>query len=565
MKIRSDIIRVYKTLHTWVGITSGLLLFIGFFAGALTMFKQPVDAWVSPPQQKLNQVSTAQLDLLVPQVLAQHPEAGRGFSLYLTDDAQVSAPMVWEKPEEGGGRGHHRLDLDADIWQATLNTDNTLIAEPVQPSKLGDLIDMLHRTAGFPDPHWGTYLMGIAGALYFVALISGLIILLPSLVKDFFIVRAGKNRKRFWLDAHNVIGITSLPFHLLIALTVVVFAFHDELYAGLQEVVYQEQPMFGGNAARARGGSGNAPLNAQEKTLAAPSLLIANIHAKAPEYQLTRLRYMGLDGPRAAVRAYIYHPDYLVRGPVTAYLTLDPYSGDVTSDNYMPGKGTPWAETVMHFFALHFGSYGGTPVRWVYFLLGLSGAFLFYSGNLLWVESRRKKQKRDQPQVQQPMNTRLMASATVGIALGSMAGVAAAMLTGKWSIAFNYHNTNALYPQVYYCVFLAYVAWAFWRGAARASVPLLTLCAGLTAAIPVSSLLALLAPLTGINNGLWINTDTASLAVDATAFVLALMLWLAARRTAKRLQSANRDTVWTTADNEQTSPAALTETAAAKG
>ena len=94
MKIRSDIIRVYKTLHTWVGITSGLLLFIGFFAGALTMFKQPVDAWVSPPQQKLNQVSTAQLDLLVPQVLAQHPEAGRGFSLYLTDDAQVSAPMV---------------------------------------------------------------------------------------------------------------------------------------------------------------------------------------------------------------------------------------------------------------------------------------------------------------------------------------------------------------------------------------------------------------------------------------------------------------------------------------
>ena len=29
-------------------------------------------------------------------------------------------------------------------------------------------------------------------------------------------------------------------------------------------------------------------------------------------------------------------------------------------------------------------------MRWVYFVFGLSGAFLFYSGNLLWVEKRRR-------------------------------------------------------------------------------------------------------------------------------------------------------------------------------
>ena len=353
MKIRSDIIRVYKSLHTWVGITSGLLLFIGFFAGALTMFKQPIDAWVSPPQQKLAQVSPQQLDALVPQVLQTHPDAAHGFTLYLTDEAQVSAPMVWEKhdPQEAGGH-HHRLELDADMWHATLDDNNQLVAEQVQPSKLGALIDMLHRTGGFPDEHTGIYLLGIAGALYFIALISGLIILLPSLVKDFFAVRAGKNRKRFWLDAHNVIGITSLPFHLIIALTVVVFAFHDELYDGLQGVVYQEQPMF------QRGGApgGQKPQPGAEQELAPPSQIIARLKEAAPDFQPTQLMYMGMSGPRPVVRAFLYNPDYLVRGPVTGFMLIDPRSGNIINDNYMPGQGNVWIETVMHFFALHFGS-----------------------------------------------------------------------------------------------------------------------------------------------------------------------------------------------------------------
>lgn len=34
-----------------------------------------------------------------------------------------------------------------------------------------------------------------------------------------------------WMDAHNVAGIISLPFHLVMALTASVFAFHDGIYA----------------------------------------------------------------------------------------------------------------------------------------------------------------------------------------------------------------------------------------------------------------------------------------------------------------------------------------------
>lgn len=550
MKVRSDILRVYKTLHTWVGITSGLLLFIGFFAGAVTMFKQPVDRWVSAPEQRLPGVEASQLDSLVQQVVTQHPEAREGFTLYLRTDESISAPVRWEAhEEEEGEEGHHHHgpELDAVHWHASLDSNGELNAEQIRPTMLGELIDMLHRTGGVPGTlggeQAGILLMGVAGILYSLALVSGLIILLPTLIKDFFILRRGKNRKRFWLDAHNVIGITSLPFHLIIAMTVVVFAFHDQFYDGLHEMVYGEQPMFGARPAQ-------PPQPQSAENMLPVSELIRNVQLAAPDFEVTEMLFMGLEGPRPVVRAGIYNPDYLVHGPITAYAGINPYSGDVTMTNMIPGEGSVWSEIVMHFFALHFGSFGGDSVRWVYFLLGLSGAFLFYSGNLLWVESRRKKQKRGQAMPQQQRNTRWMAAATVGVCLGSMAGVAIAMAAGKWGTAFGSSNVNALYVNVYYTVFLASVIWAFWRGAARASVSLLLLCAFSCALIPLTSLIAVVIPATG----LWAYTSLATLSVDLTALLLAAVFLYAARRSHRRLSQAGADTVWSYQQAKESAP-----------
>ena len=61
MKVRADIIKLGKNLHTWVGISAGILLFICFFAGGLTMFQHHLSQWASPPQQKLATISPDQL------------------------------------------------------------------------------------------------------------------------------------------------------------------------------------------------------------------------------------------------------------------------------------------------------------------------------------------------------------------------------------------------------------------------------------------------------------------------------------------------------------------------
>ena len=46
---------------------------------------------------------------------------------------------------------------------------------------------------------------------------------------------------------------------------------------------------------------------------------------------------------------------------------------------------------------LHYGTFGHQPVKWLYSLPGMAGAFLFYSDNPLWIEARRKRHSDPQP------------------------------------------------------------------------------------------------------------------------------------------------------------------------
>ncbi|MFT8445527.1 PepSY domain-containing protein, partial [Acetobacter orientalis] len=51
MKLRADLVQMYRDVHSWVGIIAGLFLFVAFYAGAITMFEEPLQQWASPPDR----------------------------------------------------------------------------------------------------------------------------------------------------------------------------------------------------------------------------------------------------------------------------------------------------------------------------------------------------------------------------------------------------------------------------------------------------------------------------------------------------------------------------------
>jgi uncharacterized iron-regulated membrane protein len=285
-------------------------------------------------------------------------------------------------------------------------------------------------------------------------------LLLPSLVSDLFALRIGRNVKRMWLDVHNVLGLFSLPFHIIMALTAVVFAFHDQFY-GAQGMA------FGGGAERARP-SLSAPAEGPPPATLTPAQIVARVREQAPGFTPETLVYGQGRGGLPALRVQGSDARYGLRAPTYGMAGIDPQTGAITGTDYMPGMQDGWSATITSFFALHFGNFGGNTIRWAYFLLGLAGAFLFYTGNLLWVESRRKKERKAGA-VEQTRATRILGALTVGVPLGSIAGISVTLAAAK---LLGSHASYGMHSAIYYALFLIATGWALARGAARSGVEL---------------------------------------------------------------------------------------------
>lgn len=529
--MRSDIIRTYKSVHTWTGILTGLFLFVAFYAGAITVFEQPLQRWSSPPA-KVEPTPLNQASELIALTNAVRPESRRELTLHLGEGVDIPARLTWQKSRE-----------DDEPMSSSLTEDGGILVTRLRPPGLAQFIDDLHRTGGLPvEVELGAAVMGVVSGLYVLALVSGLIVLLPSLVKDLFALRIGPNLKRMWLDAHNLVGLISLPFHLIIAVSAVVFGLHDEIYDTLDRVVYE------GNLPKImRNTSPLAaiPRDQSPAEMLPPEDLLARVRALAPGFKPYALEYRAAGTGGATVRVWGKDERYLMRGK--GFAAMSPVTGEIVNTDYLPGHQSAYAAVVASFFSLHFASFGGATVKWSYLALGLAGAFLFYSGNLLWIESRRRKERAAGGPVSQSRNTVWMAALTVGVCLGCVAGTSAAVVASKW-LNGRVANMELWLGCVYYAVFVGSVGWAFARGADRAGSHLLWLSAATTAAIPATNLMAVTMPVLG----LWVWSD--SWGVDAVALAAALFLAWMAILTARRARFGPRDSVWA-----RTRPATVAE------
>ncbi|MBY6240088.1 PepSY domain-containing protein [Methylosinus sp. Sm6] len=519
--MRGEILRLYKSVHTWTGLVTGMLLFICFYAGALTIFSEPLAHWASPPTG--GSISVEDADRLIETTLAARPEAAKDFTLRLAT-ASEPARLSWRKSRN-----------DDVVWSATLGADGELRVDRSNVSGVGAFVDTIHRTAGLPlDRETGTTAMGVVSAVYAVALISGLILVLPSLAKDLLALRLTTNLKRMWLDAHNLVGVASFPFHLVIALTAVVFGLHEPIYDALDHVVYDGRLP---TIMRSTGPFAGVKRDEQKAPMKTVAELVAVVVSASPNFSPTSLHYRDADTRGALVRVIGEDPRFLSRGG--GFAVVRGATAEVVNVDYLPEKQSGWTAAVSPFFALHFGSYGGEPVRWAYFSLGLAGAFLFYSGNLLWIESRRRTARRHGEKVVQTTAARLMAAASIGVCLGCVCALSFAIVSTKWLYG-HVEDVDAWRRGIYHAVFFGALAFALVRGAARAGVELACVAALGALALPVTSAVAWAAP--GL--GPWAAADPESAGVDIVGLIAALCFAALARATARRAERGPTDSVW---------------------
>ena len=515
--MKSSTIRTFQTVHTWTGLLAGFALFVAFYAGALTVFHHDIALWQSPPWRN-EAARDVSVQTMIDRLLLQHPQAARDFGIVLAPPGTSQGPYAYWNDGEEHFATADRLDRPTDDEGATRGN-------------LADFVYALHDSLGIPVV--GLYLMGIVSVIYGLALISGLLIHLPQLLGDLFALRPGRNLKRLWQDAHNAIGVLSLPFHIIFAVTGALMCLFVPLFAALNLIAFDGK--LGDAFARAistaptvQASGHTAPMLAAGELIerARTAALATGVTAFEPDY----VHYDHYGDANALVqvrgvsqRTLGTYGTIALNGATGA--VLERHVGDTHSVNGLTNSSI---------YALHFGNFGGRAVQWLYFLLGLAGAFLFYSGNLLWIESRRKRRH-----AAQPRKTWVMARATLGVCLGTCAGIAAAFAATMLAQAAGIDPAVPQQAACYGVVALA-VAYACLRPVARAAVELLAVTALAYLAVAIADLMR--------NAHTWSQPWTppsmAVLGVDLTGIALGIgFAWLA-RASWKRAARGDANSVW---------------------
>jgi uncharacterized iron-regulated membrane protein len=332
-----------------------------------------------------------------------------------------------------------------------------------------------------------------------------------------------------------VIGVLSLPFHIVFAVTGALLCLMFVLMMALNPLIYDGKLMAASAAAM-----DTAPI--MQKADVARSLSpLASWHARsiavardqgiadfAPGY--LKLAHAG--DAHAVVEITGNSPRGLGGGSVA----LDATSGAVLATQLLGSRDANHA-TLSAVYALHFGDYGNVAVLWLYFLLGLGGAFLFYSGNLLWIESRRKRR-----QAEQSRSSLVMARATVGICIGVCVAISAAFVAAQLLPWLGW-NTSTGERWACFGSWALCALWASWRAPLRTAQELLWLAAIVTALVPFAH---------GLATGWWFWRSAAAghgalFAIDIGALALAIGFASLARATARRGRTGGANSVWAVA------------------
>lgn len=363
--MKNSLLQSMAWLHTWAGLVVGWLLFVIFAGGTLACFDKELDDWMRPALHGTAPPATPGFDAAFECLRDRHPEA---HAWYVTaGNARERALESFVYFDDGSHLGE-ALDPNS--------------GEPVPATAGGDFFFTLHY-----DLHAGTigmYIVGLAGMLMLVALVSGVLIH-KRIFKDFFTFRPGTRGKpggqRAWLDGHNVTGVLGLPFHLMIAYTGVAIFVANYMFAGVNAA-------YGGDVLKFYEEAGDTYERAATGT---PLPRLHSVDALVDD----ATRRLG----HPVAWASVHHPDDASatisfggdHSRKVAWNMQQVYY-DAADGRFLHRTGEPGAGYTSYSYlgGMHMAQFGGSPLRWLYFLMGLSGCVMLACGLQVWVAKRAK-------------------------------------------------------------------------------------------------------------------------------------------------------------------------------
>jgi uncharacterized iron-regulated membrane protein len=358
--MKASRVRTWSWLHKWSSLICTIFALLLCLTGLPLIFHdelRPIPELEKVDDPRLN----ASVDAMISQALARRPGEVVPYIFYDREKPIVKIPTAastTSAPET----------FFYSVFDKRTGTPLTI----PQPTE-GFVYIMFRLHADLFAGIAGMLFLGGMGILLVVSIVSGAILYGPFARRVGFgeVRKRGSNRLR-WLDLHNLLGVVALAWFGIVSLTGVINTLAAPIELMWQANQLQEM-------------AAQADAKGTESRRASVDTVLAEVRAAEPGMNILTLALPG--SPFSTPNHYAA---FLTGNTPLTSRILKPALVDAASGKVVAVRDMPWYATALFVSQpLHFGDYGGLPLKIIWAVLDIITIIILISGLYLWIAKRR--------------------------------------------------------------------------------------------------------------------------------------------------------------------------------
>ncbi|WP_421823875.1 PepSY-associated TM helix domain-containing protein [Flagellimonas oceanensis] len=362
-------------VHLWLGLVSGIILFLVCLSGTILTFEEEIEGWFKEDMKVEVTGAKKSLATLVNDPNIQSKGTLTGLTVP-TDETSPYEFSIKEDPKQRRGT----------TYEVNPYTGDVLAPQKTSVDDFMFSMFKLHRWL-LMDIKWGRPIVGIATIIFLILAISGIVLWFPKkvkwkTVKAGFKIKTNANWKRINHDLHNTLGFYACILILIMGITGLCWSFEgyrDGLSAIMGTRVFGNRG--GGPEVDLESLDNGKSINLEE------AIALAN---KELDYDGT----LSISLPSEENPAYSFRKIADDSWSTVAQDRLQLHvSGQVISKEIYADKPLN-VKIASAIKPIHTGTIYGTFSKWIYFLACLIATSLPITGTIIYINKLKKKSKR---------------------------------------------------------------------------------------------------------------------------------------------------------------------------
>ncbi|MCF2503649.1 PepSY domain-containing protein [Dyadobacter sp. CY107] len=377
--------KLASQLHLWLGISSGLVVFIVALTGCLLVFEDELEPIIDR-QFHVVEAHQGKQRLPLDQLQTRVSETYPGKKLVRI--------TIEKEPERTIVFGLKNGKKEKDILSVAVNPYTGNIAEArVEQDAFFSVVLRLHRYLCLEET--GKIITGISCVMFLIIMITGLILWWPNRKnsKQRFTIKWNARFKRLNWDLHAIFGFYVLPFVFLIASTGLVWS-----YKWVNNIIFMT---FDGKPQQKREAPANVqPVPNQDNTLF--QKIYAETNQQLPNPGKILMTLSESDSLSVTVSKT---NDNAAISNIVDFLYFDKNNGQLIKKRLYADE-TKGMKVRRLIYPIHTGSLLGLPTKIIAFLTALVAATLPVTGIVIWLGKKNKSKKEIKPNVSGSIRTK---------------------------------------------------------------------------------------------------------------------------------------------------------------